>query len=81
MIPEGSYVKGDKFTVMVRYAFRGSPANDYTVSVYSKMNLTITGVNGKPNMVFADGRSPSEFTDSAYKGVSTCASRSTTTIQ
>ena len=64
----------------VRYNWRNSPANDYTVSVYSKMNLKITGSDGLSNMNFADGRYPSEFIDSRYKGLSACSSKSTTII-
>ena len=63
---------------MVRYNWRNSPANDYTVSVYSKMVLKITGSDGQSSMYFADGRSPSEFIDSSYKGLSLCPSKSST---
>ncbi len=63
---------------MVRYNWRNSPANDYTVSVYSKMDLKITGRDGQSSMYFADGRSPSEFIDSRYKGLSLCPSKSST---
>ncbi len=65
---------------MVRYNWRNSPANDYTVSVYSKMDLKITGKDGKSSMYFADGRSPSEFNDSRYKELSVCPSKSSTII-
>lgn len=40
----------------VRYNWRNSPANDYTVSVYSKMDLKIIGNDGLSSMLFADGR-------------------------
>ena len=63
---------------MVRYNWRNSPANDYTVSVYSKIDLKITGSDGQSSMYFADGRSPSEFIDSRYKGLSLCPSKSST---
>ena len=80
LVSEGKYNKGDKFTVTVRYNWRNSPANDYTVSVYSKMDLRITGSDGLPSMYFADGRYPSEFIDSRYKGLSECPSKSTTIV-
>ena len=64
----------------VRYNWRNNPANDYTVSVYSKMNLTITDDKGMKNMNFADRRYPSEFIDSRYKGLTACPQKSPTII-
>jgi len=37
IIPQGTYKTNDTFVVTVKYNWRDSPGNDYTVSVYSKM--------------------------------------------
>jgi hypothetical protein len=37
IIPKGTYKTNDKFVITVKYNWRNSPGNDYTVSVYSKM--------------------------------------------
>jgi len=43
LIPKKTYDNGDIFTVIIQYSWNGSPANDYTFSVYSKSgNLKIS---------------------------------------
>ena len=37
IIPQGTYKTNDKFVVTVKYNWKNSPGNDYTVLVYSKM--------------------------------------------
>ena len=38
LIPAGTYAVGDSFNVYVLYVWNGSPANDFTLSVYSTEN-------------------------------------------
>lgn len=38
LIPAGTYKKGDIFMVQVLYYWNGSPARDYTLSIYTAMN-------------------------------------------
>ena len=37
MIAKGTYKTNDTFFITVKYNWRNSPGNDYTVSVYSKL--------------------------------------------
>ena len=56
IIPKGTYKTNDKFVITVRYNWRNSPGNDYTVSVYSKMEgVQILNSKNKTNQLFTDG--------------------------
>ena len=61
-IKEGEYRAGQTFDIMVKYEWYGSPARDFTVKIYSKHNETqLTDSAGYANMLYTDGREPSEF--------------------
>ena len=53
----------------VEYEWMGSPAPDYTVSIYSSQNLEVLDKNSYMRIVHMDGKSPSGFTDSKYSGM------------
>lgn len=54
------------------------PAQDYTVTVYSKQALVVKDAAGSTNQTYMDGRLPSGFTGSKYCG-SYCPVTTTTT--
>lgn len=57
------YQANNQFEMMVQYEWYSSPANDYTVKVYSKhVGTELTDQYGYSNMLYTDGREPSEFT-------------------
>ena len=47
--------------IKVMYAWLGSPHRDFTVKVYSANDEMIYDVDGQTNMLYTDGREPSEF--------------------
>lgn len=50
------------FDIGVKYHWYNSPANDFTVKIYSRhKNTQLTDRNGNSNMLYTDGREPSEF--------------------
>ena len=55
MLTESDYAAGDTIYMKVRYDWNGSPVNDYTLKVHSKMDLEIVDENGKSNMYHMDG--------------------------
>jgi len=63
------YAAQEEFIVYVQYEWLDSPAPDYTVKVYSKHDLEIYDENLGTSVLYTDGRSPSEWTGSDYKGV------------
>ena len=69
IIPESDYRAGKTLIFYVKYEWMGSPAPDYTVSVYSKQNLEVVDKNNMMRIVHMDGQSPSGFTDSSYSGM------------
>jgi len=52
---------GAEYRVKVTYEWLGSPAPDYTVKLYSPLDLTLTDENGSTNQLHTDGQQPSEF--------------------
>lgn len=50
----------------VKYDWFGQPIKDFTVSVYSKMDLEIRNEEGETNMWHMDGNYPSGFLKSNY---------------
>merc|ERR1711990_848111 len=62
------YDANTEYTIMVKYFFYTCPIKEYTVRVYSKMNMPITK-NGQTNMLHMDGQSPSGFVNSRYTGM------------
>ena len=62
--------------INVKYQWNGSPVKDYTVSVYSAMeNIVITNSRNEENILYADGRQPSQFKNSNFKGFIKCGSK------
>ena len=57
-----------EFVIYVQYEWLGSPSPDYTLKVYSKHDLRIFDENDKENILYTDGRLPSEWTNSTYRG-------------
>jgi len=56
IIAQGTYKTNDTFVVTVKYNWRNSPGNDYTVSVYSKMEgVKILNSKNQTNQLFTDG--------------------------
>ena len=56
------YAPNTQFEIMVHYEWYSSPANDFTVKIYSKHNGTdLFNRDGNTNMLYTDGREPSEF--------------------
>lgn len=63
VIEEGNYTANQLFTIKVAYDWFWSPARDFTVKIYSRHNGTeLQDFRGNTNMLYADGREPSEFT-------------------
>lgn len=52
---------GEEYRVDVTYEWLGSPAPDYTVKLYSPLDLTLTDEAGATNQLHTDGQEPSEF--------------------
>lgn len=79
-----TYEAGKQYTLRVRYTWYGSPHKDFTVKAYSKFPATVKILNKEgavSNMLFTDGRSPTEFTDSQYCGMTTdCAAPTKPTV-
>ena len=48
----------------VKYKWYDSPARDYTVKVYSKMDIPVKDSSNRKNIVHMDGQIPSGFTQS-----------------
>lgn len=56
IIAQGTYKTSDTFVVTVKYNWRNSPRNDYTVSVYSKIEgVKILNSKNQTNQLFTDG--------------------------
>ena len=68
---ESGYAAGDYFSIIIKYRWYGSPHKDYTVKVHSRHHgVRITySADGQPNQLYTDGRSPSEFSNSAFCGM------------
>ena len=47
------------------------PAQEYTLKVYSKMDLEIKDADGETNMWHMDGQYPSRFTKSHFRATTT----------
>ena len=66
-----SYTSDTTFTITVDYFFASDhPYKDYTLRVYSKLNLDVKDSEGNTNMLHMDGQEPSGFryTTAAYLG-------------
>lgn len=63
------YNAGDIFAVDVKYDWIGNKGNDYTVKVYSKMDIEITDSLDRKVQLHTDGQSPTEFRKSKYCGM------------
>ena len=62
VLTPSQYTAGETFTVTVQYFFpTDSPFQDYTLSVYSTMDLQILDSDGNTNELNMDGQSPSGF--------------------
>ena len=56
------YEANTSFRLTVNYKWLGSPYHDFTVKVYSPYSgVPLTDSKGKTNMLYTDGREPSEF--------------------
>ena len=67
MIEQWKY--GSRFKIEVTYQWFDSPSRDFTVKVYSQdKKAKIIDTDRETNMLFTDGRQPSEF-DSDFNGV------------
>lgn len=70
----GGFAPGDDIIIMAWYTWHGSPHKDYTVKVYSKMDLPVTETDEDTftedlgtNQLYTDGVSePSELTGNAW---------------
>jgi len=69
MIPDSNYAAGQRFAVDIKYNWFGIPHKDYTLKVYSRQSIDVTDYKGNKNQLHADGKSPTEFTESAYCGM------------
>jgi hypothetical protein len=68
MLKEAEYKKGDKFVISVDYFWLLNGARDYTVKVYSKLNLKVKDKLGRTKMLYTDAvNEPTEFTKRKYK--------------
>ena len=52
---------GETINIFVQYAWLGSPHRDFTVKAYSTNDVMIYDADGQTNMLYTDGREPSEF--------------------
>ena len=56
------------YEIVVKYNWNGSPANDYTLKIYSiESGKIISEKTGEGKMVHMDGQEPSGFTISEYR--------------
>lgn len=69
-----TYSAGDRFKVRAKYLWFDSPAKDYTVGIYSKQNLEVLDSTGSSNILHMDGKTPSGFTKSTYRGMNPSSS-------
>ena len=51
----------DPISIGVGYFWYGSPRPDFTIKVYSVDSNDLVDADGQTNMLYADGREPSEF--------------------
>jgi hypothetical protein len=68
-IKVASFSPNEVFAVWMKYKWNNSPAKDFTVKVYSKVNIKVEDSNKVTNQLHADGKEPSEFTESEYCGM------------
>ena len=78
LISEFQYSAGTTLTARVEYTWFGSPAPDYTITVYSKQSLEVVDGDGYTRVVNMDGSSPSGFTASTYSGMDNAGYTSST---
>ena len=52
---------GGEYRVGVTYEWLGSPAPDYTVKLYSSLDLAVRDEDGSTHQLHTDGQQPSEF--------------------
>ena len=69
IVKEADYSAGTQFKIVVRFLWFDSPAPDYTVSVYSRQDLTIYDNYGSVKKYYMDGQQPSGFASSSYRGM------------
>lgn len=67
LVKEDSYEAGDNFTISVQYDWHWSTARDYTVQVYSRMDLEIKDWRNETYEFYMDGDTPNGFTRSKYR--------------
>jgi len=48
--------------------WNGTPFRDYTLVTYAKNGAKITDIKGKTNMIHMDGKTPSGFKNSDFRG-------------
>lgn len=66
---ESQYSANDVFELNIKYLWFNSPHKEYTVTVYSKQDLTVRDDTGSVSKKYMNGTSPSGFTDSSYTGM------------
>ena len=64
-----TYNGGDVFQIKVDYTWFNTPHKDYTVKIYSKQDLSIKDSDNKSVIYHMDGKEPSGFTKSTYRGM------------
>jgi hypothetical protein len=69
LLKEKDYSKNSQYIIRVDYKWYNSPARDYTVKVYSKMDVPVKDSNGKLSITHMDGQVPSGFTSSSFVGM------------
>lgn len=63
-----TYETGDVVVIGVQMIWFSEVA-DYTLNVYSKMDLEITDADGNTSILNYDGQEPTGFTESTYRGM------------
>ena len=70
LVPESEYWAGDRFSISVFKGFpHDHPAQEYTVRVYSKMDIQVQDTWGRSSIQHMDGQQPSGFTNSDFCGM------------
>lgn len=56
MVLESEYEAGDVFNFKIYYRWYGYSSEDFTVKVYSRMDLEVLDERGETNMLHMDGQ-------------------------